>query len=128
MVVKSGKTGTRVTFPQPIVKRYLDAWREISLYTNDDDYIFTHFNGKKMPENGLIDIFSQVLDHTNIKEDELGQSFALYSLRHFYATERLKRNVQPYMLAKVMGTSMKMLQEHYDHVMIEDQYDEITKR
>jgi integrase len=43
----------------------------------------------------------------------------LYSLRHFYATQELLRNnVSSLMLAKQMGTSEKMLEQHYGHLEV----------
>jgi integrase len=51
---------------------------------------------------------------------KLPRHYALYSLRHFYATQRLIRQRVPYaILAKQMGTSPKMLAEHYDQSVVE---------
>ena len=41
----------------------------------------------------------------------------LYSLRHTYATIRLLHDrVTPQVLVKQMGTSISMLEKHYDHI------------
>lgn len=40
-----------------------------------------------------------------------------YSLRHYYATQRLLGGVQVYDLAKNMGTSVKQIENHYGHVL-----------
>jgi integrase len=41
----------------------------------------------------------------------------LYSLRHTYATIALERDKVPvHTLAKQMGTSIKMLEQHYSHL------------
>lgn len=46
--------------------------------------------------------------------------YCLYSLRHFYATQRIIREKVPYsLLAKQMGTSPQMLARHYDQATIE---------
>ena len=39
----------------------------------------------------------------------------LYSFRSLYITEALKRGVEPYTLARAVGTSLEMLEKHYDY-------------
>ena len=39
-----------------------------------------------------------------------------YSFRHTYATFRLSEGVDVYFLAQQMGTSVKMIEDHYGHV------------
>ena len=41
----------------------------------------------------------------------------LYSLRHFYATQRLSEEVNVFLLAKQMRTSVQMLEKHYGQVV-----------
>ena len=45
--------------------------------------------------------------------DEKDNKRSLYSLRHFYATQRLTDEVNPFLLARQMGTSIEMLQKFY---------------
>ena len=42
----------------------------------------------------------------------------LYSFRHFYASQELLREppITIYLLAKQMGTSVKMIEHHYGHM------------
>src|SRR5204863_8022069 len=39
-----------------------------------------------------------------------------YCFRHTYATFRLTEGVDVYFLAKQMGTSVKMIEDHYGHI------------
>ena len=39
-----------------------------------------------------------------------------YCFRHTYATFRLSEGVDVYFLAEQMGTSVKMIEDHYGHV------------
>jgi hypothetical protein len=39
-----------------------------------------------------------------------------YCLRHTYATFRLMEGVDVYFLAKKMGTSVRMIEDHYGHI------------
>ena len=41
---------------------------------------------------------------------------SLYSLRHYYATERLYENMSEEKLARQMGTSPEMIRRHYGHI------------
>ncbi len=41
---------------------------------------------------------------------------SLYSLRHYYATQRLLENVPIHDLAQQMGTSVLMISQHYSHL------------
>ena len=41
---------------------------------------------------------------------------SLYSLRHYYATQRLLENIPIHDLAEQMGTSVLMITKHYSHL------------
>ena len=56
-----------------------------------------------------------------LKESELllsssGKRRSTYCFRHTYATFRLIEGVDVYFLAKQMGTSVQMIEEHYGHI------------
>ena len=62
--------------------------------------------------------FKNFLEHYELLVGSEGNR-TLYSLRHFYATQELLRNnVSSLMLAKQMGTSEKMLEQHYGHLEV----------
>ena len=50
-----------------------------------------------------------------------------YSLRHSYATMRIEDGTNIYVLKDQMGTSIKMIEQHYGHVITREQRDELTK-
>jgi len=52
----------------------------------------------------------------------------LYSLRHFYATQQLtsKHPISIALLAKQMGTSVKMIEDYYGHLDTVKQGDELS--
>lgn len=85
---------------------------------NCDDYVFRLEDGSFPKDlSGAFDIML-----TKVKEDfpldEYGQKRTLYSLRHTYATLRLLDEVDIHVLAKSMGTSIKMLEQHYSHLEV----------
>ena len=45
-----------------------------------------------------------------------GSRRSTYCFRHTYATYRLMEGVDVYFLAKQMGTSVKMIEDHYGHI------------
>ena len=45
-----------------------------------------------------------------------GKRRSTYCFRHTYATFRLTEGVDVYFLAKQMGTSVKMIEDHYGHI------------
>ena len=50
--------------------------------------------------------FDSMLDDLNLKQNSMGKSKTLYSLRHVYATFRLSEEVSPFLLARQRGTSV----------------------
>jgi len=51
----------------------------------------------------------------------------VYSLRHTYATFRLQEGVNHFVLARNMGTSVRMLEQFYGHVSNRAMASELTK-
>ena len=65
-------------------------------------------------------MFSRLLTRLEILNDlETGKARTLYSLRHMYATFALTYNrMSIYTLAEHMGTSVTMIQNHYNHIIL----------
>ena len=72
--------------------------------------------------------FQSLLDFAGVLAERDGGTRTIYSLRHFYATQRLSHETSPFLLAKQMGTSVEMLEKFYgqtvtstlaDHLLIE---------
>lgn len=61
--------------------------------------------------------FKSLLDFAKVPVEQHGQDRTTYSLRHFYATEKLHQGLSPYLLAEQMGTSIDMLQRFYGHII-----------
>ena len=84
-----------------------------------------------MPDGTRIKSFRkglrELLKATNLLTDEHGKTRDAYSLRHYYATQRLLAAVSVYTLAENMGTSVEMIERHYGHVRPELAADELTR-
>lgn len=63
--------------------------------------------------------FKSLLEFAKIPVKRNAQDRTIYSLRHFYATEKLHDGLSPYLLAEQMGTSVEMLQRFYGHIITE---------
>ena len=123
------KTGERDTYPLPSAFRYLGRVREQSEYTADDDLIFGDRDGN--PVESFNKTFTKLLTDNDLLHDMNGRPRTIYSLRHFYATQRLSSKTNPVpmeMPAKNMGTSPRTLYRHYRHPDNFNYREVLTKR
>ena len=100
---------------------------EYSKYKDPEDFLFSKFSKQEMMTKTLLyDYFSDLVTEVKRQYSDFDDSKTLYSLRHFYITWHLmigKMNV--YDLAKIAGTSLKQIQDHYDHVIQSHKIDEL---
>ena len=71
--------------------------------------------------------FRSLLKACGFEYDEHNQRHSITSLRHTYATFRLIEGTSMDLLALNMGTSVRMIENHYGHVRTVDQRYELTK-
>lgn len=110
-----GKGKSRRLVAPKSVGDYLDRVRELSKATKPDDPVFTIINGK--PAKYLYsDTVQDLLTESDLRIGPSGISRSTYCFRHTYATFRLSEGVDVYILAEQMGTSVKMIEQHYGHV------------
>ena len=79
----------------------------------------------KQESEGLGDTIAKFTNATGL--DKVGFRVEYYCLRHSYATFRLYAGVDPYVLARNMGTSITFLENHYGQVQTRKLRDELTK-
>ena len=114
----------------------LDEYKEASKHTGVNDLIF--YNENKKGEISTVDLsvsFKNFLRRCNYqgREEGLrlsheGKARTLYSLRHFYAVQRLKQSVDVYQLATNMGTGVTQIRNHYGRHISGDAFiKELTK-
>ena len=62
----------------------------------------------------LIDQFRDLLKSIGLEKNRYGETFSLYSLRHFYAMKMIRKNtVGIFDLARNMGTSVEIIEGYY---------------
>ena len=90
-----------------------------------DDYVFCHKDGT--PIHTFKKGFETLITEAGVETDRDGEKRTIVSLRHTYATFRLQEGVNHYVLARNMGTSVKMLENFYGHTSNRAMADELTK-
>jgi len=71
--------------------------------------------------------FQSLLEFAGVPIMRDGMARTIYSLRHFYATQRLSHDTSPFLLAKQMGTSVEMLEKFYGQTVTSALAAQITK-
>jgi integrase len=110
-----GKDKFRQLVAASNVADYLERVRALSKATKPDDFVFTTAKGKRA---GLLyrSLIENLLRESGLRLSSSGSRRSTYCFRHTYATFRLSEGVDVYFLAKQMGTSVKMIEEHYGHI------------
>ncbi len=83
-------------------------------WTEPDDFVFVNEQG--VPARTLYySLIERLLIESELQHSSSGSRRSTYCFRHTYATFRLTEGVDVYFLAKQMGTSVKMIEDHYGH-------------
>lgn len=128
----NGKTGVREVVLRTNAVRYVNRclernrmWRErwdkdasagakahSRKKTAHSDWLFRMSDGNKIVS--LADQFQKVLQQEKITHNVDGDSYSLYSLRHFYAVQMLRRGkANVFDIARNMGTSVQIIERYY---------------
>lgn len=124
------------------VAGYLDRVRELSNPKDDNQPVFTTNAGWEFDEKAKRDgdkealksaraskrtqgasartlyynVIERLLLESGLMLSSTGRRRSTYCFRHTYATFRLSEGVDVYFLSKQMGTSVKMIEDHYGHI------------
>ena len=110
-----GKKKYRELIAASNVATYLDRVKALSIATDSDDPVFSTKKGKQ--SISLYDApVADLLTFSGLLYSSNGSRRSIYSFRHTYATFRLMEGIDVYFLAKQMGTSVKMIEDHYGHI------------
>lgn len=136
-VGKKTKTGERLVQTQPSAHKALVDWRAITKFKNDDDLVWFGQKSLDAPQKPFGDVnktfqtFLAQVSHGKIKQTLLfsrdGERRSLYSLRHYYATQRIiKGGVSVYDLSMNMGCKVAQIERHYSHTNSRQKRNSIT--
>jgi len=127
----SGKVGERDCVLNPssdvYVKRLFDLRKEeLGFDPPQNEYVFLSRRTNK-PYTSFKTSFNGVLKYCGVPIEKNGMNRTIYSLRHFYGTQRLKGDMNPYHLSKQMGTSVEMIEKFYGHILTKDVIDSVRR-
>ena len=80
-----------------------------------DDFVFINATARH-PADLYGSVITDLLKKSDLLISSSGSRRSTYCFRHTYATFRLIEGVDVICLAKQMGTSVKMIEEHYGHI------------
>ena len=109
----TGKTGTRIIFLQ---QDAIEFFRGLTNSRTLDEYIFTKENGSPWKPSDQKLPFKTALKNANLPSDG-----SIYALRHTYASMAIENGMPLMALHKHLGTSVKMLQNTYSHILAENE-------
>ena len=120
---KVGKTRTAIGMRGDYFKR-LGSY---SKHTHSMDYVFADFDtGEPLSRKLLYKMWSDIMKGSGLCESP--NNYTYYCLRHTFATYRLQfGRVDIRTLAKVMGCSVRFIEQHYDSARVENMMDYITR-
>jgi integrase len=119
-----GKTGVRQLIANHAAMIYLIKLIELNPDFNGqnlrqiidarlDEYVFVLENGDRPESDALANNFRIFLQEHNLLKASDGTARTLYSLRHTYATQQLVAGTTIHQLAKQLGNSSQMVEQHY---------------
>lgn len=101
--------------------------RGYSKHKKANDWIFVdNETGGQIHKKVYYKQWQKLLKECGLQES--GKSLSYYSLRHSYITYRLINGVNAFFLAKNVGTSVRMIENHYEHIKSEAMKYELTKK
>ena len=99
-------TGTR--------KDVFERVKSYSRHTNPDDHIFSSYRDGKMWS--LYPKWRELRREVKAKYPNFNLNITPYDLRHFWVSSRLRIGESPWAISRYVGTSPKMIADHYDNV------------
>jgi integrase len=128
MLQVKGKTGSRIVIPRTGTVAYIErvlarnAVRKAETaprttrspkrkQDSKQGWFFSMYDGNRVVT--LIDQFQTVLESIGLLANRHGERYTLYSLRHFYAVNRLRKGVPVFDVARNMGTSVQIIEQYY---------------
>ena len=118
--ITSSKTKVRDIFlndeAKHIIKELKETYNHYNIKFNDDDFIFLNYQGK--PTKSFKKSFNELLKKTTMAETIGKNELTLYSFRHTFITNAIKKNVPLTTIAIQCGTSIEMIEKNYNHLAI----------
>jgi integrase len=115
IITVRGKDKFRQLVAAGNVAEYFERLRAIAKKTEPNDFVFTTVKGEAA-STLYKSLIALLLTEAKLAKSANGTHRSTYCFRHTYATFRLSEGVDVYFLAKQMGTSVQMIENHYGHI------------
>jgi integrase len=124
-LAKNGRERVAVGARGDVVLR----WKKSTMFDRPTDYMFSDpETGQELSKDTLYRLWNEALNGAGLKEKGT-PNYTFYSLRHYYATMRLQEGkIDVYTLSRVMGTSVKNIEDHYGQIITRNMGDYLTRR
>lgn len=104
-----GKTGERTV---PLSPAALVLFKRLAKRKMPGAFLLTDDDGKQWPHSGWDELVREAA-----KKAKLPKGVVLYTLRHSWITEALRGGMATLDVARLTGTSLAMIEEHYGHLV-----------
>jgi len=122
LIIRNSKNKTDRIIPlHGKIEELLDLYLPLRLPLLDKALIAGE-NGKRINKNSLQDIFTRCLNLSGLKQ----KKYTIHSLRHTFATNLLKRNVDIYKIKKLLGHRSIESTEIYLHATAKELTDSVA--
>ena len=120
---KVGKTRTAIGMRGDFFNRV----KSYSKHTHQMDYVFADYDtGQPVSRKTLYKLWDTIMRGCGLHDSP--NNYTYYCLRHTFATYRLQfGRVDIRTLAKIMGCSVRFIEQHYDSARVENMMDYITR-
>jgi len=95
------------------VEKFRSTW---ALHNKPSDLIFASDKTPSKPVD-MSFLFRKLIEQAGVAYDEAGKKRRSTSLRHYYIEQQVRQLVPPHIIAKNAGTSIAMIERHYDHLI-----------
>lgn len=116
----SSKTKVREIFlndeAKHIINELKETYHQYNISTNNHSFIFLNYKG--LPVKSFKKSFNELLKNTTMAETIGKNELTLYSLRHTFITNAIKKGIPLTSIAIQCGTSLKMIESNYNHLTI----------
>lgn len=93
------------------LKEYIDEYRNFILKTNQSEYVFINYNGKKMSRQGFFKILKKICNECGINKE-----ISPHILRHSFATHLLNNGADLRIIQELLGHENISTTEIYSHI------------
>ena len=114
-------------------RAYCDKWRDrngLQPLTKKDYVFFNPNNNNPYPYSQVHKAWVELRDNLSLLLSPIrsDQKYTLYSLRSSYITNQIEEGKDIYLIKKITGHSLEVLQRHYDRSDVKKRKAEATQR